>query len=235
MKTPLSDPEKFDILNSFRKFSAKGGPMNLQSAEDRWEVKCRPILIKALIDYRTTSSVLEHLIEEGVPLGGKPENRLRTVQRWLARTREYLHLPRIPKGGKLSNPGYQEALRLWKSKNPIPADEDILGGWRAIPVDYTGINFLSNTDAYAPRIVKSPEIPVASPVSSKDPETGSTGRGLIDSPQVAFSSKTSLVSGSEASAGPKKKLRPSQMIGNPDDIDFDARVDPPPKEFKVIR
>lgn len=241
MKTPLTDPEKFDLRASFLRFSNNGGACHTKSLELTWYLKCRPILIKALIDYRTTHSVLEHLIEEGIPLASKPENRLRTVQRWLARTREYLYLPRIPDGGKMSNPGYKEALRRWKIQNPTPTDEEILAGWRATPVDYSDINFLSQTDAYAPKIEKSPKTTVVSPMSSSativalDTGTVPAMQDLPDSPPAAVPTETPSIPETETSPAPKKKLRPSQIIGDSAGIDFDARVQPTPRQVKVIR
>lgn len=141
----------------------------------------------------------------------------------------------------MSNPGYKEALRRWKSQNPTPTDEEILAGWRATPVDYSDINFLSQTDAYAPKIEKSLKTTVVSSMSSEativalDTGTVPARQDLAASPPATVPTETPSVPETKPSSGPKEKLRPSQLIGNSQDIDFDARVDPPPKEFKVIR
>lgn len=139
----------FDVTASLSRFNdSKSGEAVVP--EPPWEATCRPILVRALIDRRTAIEVLLHLDSDGVPLGAKEKSKARTVHRWLARARDKYYFPKLPPGGKTTNPGYLEALKRWKSINGTPTDQMLLDGWEAKPVDYSGINFLSATDPFAP-------------------------------------------------------------------------------------
>ena len=157
MATILSSTAEFDAKASLAKFKMSKALEKTSVQEISWEMLCRPILLNALIDSRSTDSVLQHLESEGVPLGEVPKSKRRTVHRWLARARYAIHLPELPPGGKMTGPGYLEAVRRWKALNGTLTDEELLSGERIQRVDYSDLNFLSATDAYAPRTTKKPK------------------------------------------------------------------------------